>query len=103
MEVIIHYEAEHDGVLEWIYKNADFPLNKSEPHQFSVVALGHLKKITKSPITERKALFKNFRKDLDEYKVTHRHFGIEVLSIWIESNITNMSFEEILRDRVAKK
>lgn len=100
MEVIIHYKTENNEVVEWLYKKANFPLNKDEPDQFSKIALGHLKKITKAPITERKVLFKKFRRDLDEYKKSNRHFGMEVLSIWIESNIRNMSFAEIMNERI---
>jgi len=103
MEVIIHYKAENDEVVEWLYKKADFPLKEDEPHRFAEIALGYLKKIMKAPITERKALFKNFRKDLGEYKADNRHFGMEVLSIWIESNIANMSFEEVMKERMLLK
>jgi len=99
MEVIIHYKANNDEVVDWLYKRADFPLNESEPHPFAKIALEHLKEITKV-LTGRKALFKEFKKDLEEYAVNNHHFGLPVLSIWIESNITNMSFEEILKERM---
>lgn len=102
MEVIIHYKANNDEVVKWLYKKADFPLNEHEPHQFAVTALEHLRKITKV-LTGRKALFKEFKKDLEEYAAKNHHFGLPVLSIWVESNITNKSFEEILKERMSKR
>lgn len=101
MEVIIHYKANNDEVVDWLYKRADFPLNQNEQDHFTVIALQHLRKITKA-LTGSKKLFKKFKEDLDEYAKNNHHSGTEVLSIWAESNITNKSFEEILRNRINK-
>jgi len=101
MEVIIHYKVNNDEVVDWLYKKADFPLNLPEPDYFAVIALQHLRKITKA-LTGSKKLFREFKEDLDEYAKNNHHSGLDELSIWVESNITNMSFAEVMRKRINK-
>jgi len=97
-EIIIHHKLENDKVIKSIYKSANFPLNRPNPHPFEVLAFKHLKKITNT-LTGRKALYKEFKEELDEFARTNNHFGLSELSIWVESNITNMPFAEVMMKR----
>lgn len=98
LEVIIHHKLGSGEVVKHIFTDAKLPVNQTDSHPFEVLAFKHLKKITKT-LTGRKALFKEFQKELDEFSQNNQHFGSEELSIWIESNITNMSFVEVMRKR----
>lgn len=99
LEIIIHDKLGSNQVVEYIFKDAKSPVNRPNPHDFEVLAFKHLKKIT-CALTGRKALYREFKEELDEFAKTNNHFGLSELSIWIESNITNMPFAEVLRKRM---
>ncbi len=102
LEIIIHHKLESDEVIRHIYNDAQFPMNRPNPHPFQVLAFGHLKKIVFA-LTGRKALFKDFQEDLTKFETKNSHFGSDILSIWIESNIRNRSFIEVHAERNRKK
>jgi len=99
LEIIIHDKLGSDEVVQYIFNDAKSPVNRPDPHNFEVLAFKHLKKIT-SALTGRKALYKEFKDELDEFARTNKHFGLSELSIWVESNITNMPFAEVLKKRL---
>jgi len=98
LEIIIHYKLNNEEVIKHIYNDAQFPMNKPNPHPLQVLAFGHLKKIVFA-LTGRKALFRDFKEDLNKFAQHNSHFGLSVLSAWVEANVRNRSFEEIERER----
>lgn len=98
LEIVIHYKLESDEVLQHIYNDAQFPLNQSHTHEFQELALVHLKKIALT-LTGRKALFRDFQEDLNKFAEKKDHFGLDILSAWVEANVRNRSLEEIQREK----
>lgn len=97
LEIIIHHKLENDEVIKHIYSDAKFPMNQPNPHPFEVLAFGHLKKISFA-LNGRKALFKEFQKDLSLFAEENKHFGLDVISEWVEANVKNISFLEMQRE-----
>jgi len=94
LELIIHGEMENYEVVKHIFNDARNPLNLPNPHPFEELSFSHLKKIFFS-LKGRRELFRKFQRDLDKYGESNTPFGLEILSMWLESKITDKSFVEV--------
>jgi len=96
LEIILHYELGSDRVLEHIFNVASQEVQKS--HSFETLAFKHLRRIAFAAPTQKKDFLKVFRIELKEFTETNRHFGTDVLSLWINSKINNCTIADILRE-----
>ncbi len=102
LQIVIHLEQNNDQVVNHIFNSYKKTLKNIDPNSFQSLALRHLKKIARTPAM-RKELYLDFKKDIDQFIAKKKPSGIEELSIWVETKITNKSFIEILRERNEKR
>lgn len=98
IQLIVYTEKGEHLYIENAFKNFEYHLKKEEKkEEFEGRAIYHLRQLVTNRLN-KKAILNQFKTELDGFSL-HKIPGLEEITIWVESKLTNKSFLEVLRQR----
>ncbi len=106
MNLIIHFELDHDQLIEYFYSSVKRQLtSKTQENDYEKVILSHFKNLMNTlPGKERQNAFSQFRKNLIPFKqVEPEPISIYELLIWLAARVEKKSLRSIYAQTLLQK
>ena len=104
MHLMAHYDLENYDIIEYLVRNADGFFKKMKTlNSLQVKTLYFFKKIITLPLSDRKAEFINFEKELEviyHNKYESRAFLYLDIFSWVKSKINKKSMSQIQKEKI---